>query len=225
VSHTRCQLVVDVNADKDKTYLCPSQMPSQPRSSRPAARGPHPYVLRTQNLCKTYEGKENVLAQHVRSVITFMREQGLNLPIFLWAISWNIDELTSDRAVAAERAALMKSQELSGILSHWQRPPQTHNTGIRTKAAYDTINVFALEAVFELVGKEMGQLAGVMASPLDDLSKESLLGVHWKELASEVKNVAPTTWTLFRHIVGGSIETRQKDSETVSHSYLESVLT
>ncbi|KAH9953951.1 hypothetical protein BC827DRAFT_1158994 [Russula dissimulans] len=126
-----------------------------------------------------------------------MRSLGLNLPVFLWAISWNVNELTSDPTVAAERAALMVSKELPGILSHWRRPPQTHNAGIRTQAAYSTMNAFALDTISELVGKEMGALAKVLVSPLDDLSEESLLEIHWKELALEVNSVAPTTWTIF----------------------------
>jgi hypothetical protein len=45
----------------------------------------------------------------------------------------------------------------------------------------------------KLVGKEIGALTKVMVSPLVDLSEESLLGIQWKELASEVNTVAPTT--------------------------------
>jgi len=46
--------------------------------------------------------------------------------------------------------------------------------------------------VHNIMGKEMGALTDVMASPMDNLSEESLLGVHWKELDTEVSNVAPT---------------------------------
>ena len=45
------------------------------------------------------------IVQSVISVITHMRELNLNLPLFLWAISWNVDELTYNSVVAAERAA------------------------------------------------------------------------------------------------------------------------
>jgi len=41
------------------------------------------------------------------------------LPLFLRAISWNVDEVTSDSVVAAEGTALMKSKELPGIRAHW----------------------------------------------------------------------------------------------------------
>jgi len=101
-----------------------------------------------------------------------------SLPLFLRAISWNADELTSDSVVAAERTALMKSKELLGILAHWRRPPRKHNTGIRTEAAYNTVNAFTLENVHEVVGKKMRVLENDMGSPPGDLSEESLLGIH-----------------------------------------------
>ncbi len=126
-------------------------MPSQPHSSQLTDKRVHPYLLHNQNLCNAFKDDKNVLVERVHSVIDHMCSQGLNLPLFLWAISWNIDDLISDPLVAAEQAALMKSEELPGILSHWRRPPRTHNTGIQTKAAYNTMNVFALETVCELV--------------------------------------------------------------------------
>jgi hypothetical protein len=146
---------------------------------------------------------------------------GLNLPVFLWAISWNVDKLTSNSTVAAERAALMVSKELLVILSHWRRPPQAHNAGIRTQAAYNTMNVFALDTVSKLVGKEMGALMKVMVSPSVDLSEESLLGIWWKELALEVNTVTPTTWTLFYRAVSGSTDTQVKNHKTVCCSCLK----
>ncbi|KAH9965404.1 hypothetical protein BC827DRAFT_1126544 [Russula dissimulans] len=108
----------------------------------------------------------------------------------------------------------MVSKELLVILSHWRRPPQAHNAGIRTQAAYNTMNVFALDTVSKLVGKEMGALMKVMVSPSVDLSEESLLGIWWKELALEVNTVTPTTWTLFYRAVSGSTDTQVKNHKT-----------
>jgi len=105
----------------------------------------------------------------------------------------------------------MKSEELLGILAHWRQRPRKHNTRIRTEAAYDTMNTFALQTVCELVDEEMGMFAKVMTSPPDDLSEESLLGIYWKELASEVSKAAPTTWSLFRHAACGSMEAKLKN--------------
>jgi hypothetical protein len=48
-----------------------------------------------------------------------MKSVNLNLPLLLWAISWNVPELVSDPRVAAETTALMVSEELPGLLAHW----------------------------------------------------------------------------------------------------------
>jgi hypothetical protein len=128
-----------------------------------------------------------------------MKSLDINLPILLWAISWNVPELTSDLNVAAERTALMISEELPGILSHWRRPPRKHSVGIRTKAAYDSMNRFAIDVVLELIDSEMGGLSSVFSSPPGELSEDSLLGIRWKDMITCVSREAPTTWTLLHH--------------------------
>ena len=192
-------------------------------SYRPTVERLNPYRRRTRNLCRAFEDQpQSHLVQSVRSVIDHMRSLGLNLPSFLWAISWNIDELTADSIVASERTALMVSEELPEILANWRRRPRKHNAGICIKAACDTMTTFALNTVRELVGGEMGALTNVMRFPLGDLSEESLLGIHWKDLISEVKACAPTTWSLFHHSASGLTESPMKDYETVCRFCLES---
>jgi hypothetical protein len=103
-----------------------------------------------------------------------MSSVNINLPILLWAISWNIPELVSDLKVSAERMALMVSNELLWILAHWWCPPWKHNSGIHTKAAYHTMNKFALDTILEIVGDEMDALDNVFKLPQSELSEESL---------------------------------------------------
>jgi hypothetical protein len=158
----------------------------------------HPYFQRNQNIHESLSPE--ALVERVTSVLDFMRSAGLNLPILLWAISWNVPELVSEPQVIAERTALMISEELPGILAHWRRPPRRHNAGVRTKAAYDTMNNFALETVCELIGKEINALGDVLASPQDELSEDGLLSIKWGDIAAEVNQTAPTTWRLLRHV-------------------------
>ena len=87
-----------------------------------------------------------------------MKSVDINLPAFLWAMSWNITELSSNPKVSAKITALMLSDELPEILAHWHRPPRKHNHGVCTKATYDTMNTFALETVLETINDEMGSL-------------------------------------------------------------------
>lgn len=177
----------------------PDLEPQQAETStlNPNQRRRHPSFHRTENIRQFLD--DQTLAARVRSVLDFMKSVDINLPILLWAISWNIPELVSDLNVSAERTALMLSDELPGILAHWRRPPRKHNQGIRTKGAYDTMNKFALESVLELVDNEMGALDDILGSPQNELSEESLLSIKWKDLMDSVRHKAPTTWALLRH--------------------------
>ena len=73
--------------------------------------------------------------------------------------------------------------------------------------------------------EEIGILAKVMTSPLDDLSEDSLPGIHWEELASEVSKAAPTTWLLFCHATCGSTEAKLKNYEPVCNRRLNLFMT
>lgn len=189
-----------------------------PPSGHTSSRQRHPSLQRTENIRGFLD--DQALAERVRSVIDFMQSVNINLPVFLWAISWNIKELVSDPIVAAERTALMLSDELPVILAHWHRPPRKHNFGIRTKAAYDPINKFALECVMELVDDEMDGLGDVLSSPQGDLSEESLLGINWKDLMASVHYKSPTTWSLVRkaaYTQKQESRNTSKDPDNVSH--------
>jgi hypothetical protein len=184
----------------------------------------HPSLRRTESIRKSFDNQ--ALAERVRSVLGFMTSVGINLPVFLWAISWNIPELVSDLNVSAERTALMVSDELPGILAHWRRPPRKHSSGIRTKAAYDTMNRFALETVLEIIEYEMGALGNVFNSPQSELSEEGLLDIKWKDMVASACHEAPTTWALLRH----AAYTQKQESrntttnpDTVSHLTLSAI--
>jgi hypothetical protein len=118
-----------------------------------------------------------------------MKTVNINLPIFLWAISWNIPDLVSDPKVSAERTALMVSDELPGILAHWRHPPRKHNSGIRTKAAYDTMNKFALDTVLEIVGNEMDALDDIFKPVIWFQSVEGFLECCNKILTSSFRRI------------------------------------
>ena len=74
-----------------------------------------------------------------------------------------------------------------------------HNSGIRTRAAYVTMNKFALDIVLEILRNEMDALDEVFKSPQGELSEESLLSIKWEEMTADVRREAPTAWSLFRH--------------------------
>ena len=162
----------------------PDFAPQPPESSSSTQRQRHTSFGRTENIRCLLDNQ--TLAEHVRSVIDFMKSIKINLLLFLWALSWNIPELVSDLDVTAERTALMLSDELLGILSHWCCPPRRHGFGICTKGAYETMNKFALDSVLELIKDEMGELEDELSSPQSDLSEETVLSIKWKDLIASV---------------------------------------
>jgi hypothetical protein len=133
------------------------------------------------------------------AVLHCIEAQGLNLAIFLWAISWNNVHLVKDATARCARTALMNSEELPEILKNWYRPPRKHGTGTRTQAAHETITSFALELTCSTLDEEMSALADIMSLPQEELSEEALLSIRWKALVSDVQETAPAMWKLFRH--------------------------
>jgi hypothetical protein len=128
-----------------------------------------------------------------------MDDHGLNLTLFLWAISWNNKPLVQNGVARFARTSLMVSDELPDILKNWHQPPRQHNAGIRTKAAQQAMTDWALDTISETLDREMTALTDLMSLPQDELSEEALLSIHWKDLISDVQEVAPTSWKLFRH--------------------------
>ena len=157
-----------------------------------------PHIQQTER-CRQFLEATGDISDRVLQVLELMDELHLNLPVFLWAISWNVPELTSNPVVRFARTALMVSDELPGILAHWHRPPRFHGQGIRTKAANKALNGWALDAIYGTLDDELAMLKPIMSLPPGDLSEETLLSISLKEMIPEVKSTAPTLWQLFRY--------------------------
>jgi len=157
-----------------------------------------PHIRQTDR-CRKFLDNSGDISNRVLQVLALMDALHINLPLFLWAISWNVPELTSDHQVRFARTALMVSDELPGILAHWHRPPRSHGQGIRTKAARKALNDWAVEIICETLDDELSILKSTMSLPQQDLSEEVLLSISWKEMIQEVKAKAPMLWKLFRY--------------------------
>jgi|ERR1700722_15101014 len=159
-------------------------------------RSPHQY--RTRNYRRFLE-ENGLLVDRILLVLEYMNSIQVDLPILLWAISWNVQELVENPVVQFMRTALMVSDELPEILANWHKPPRAHGAGTRTKAALEAMNRWAMETVMETIDSEMRALKAVMNSPQSNLTEESLLGISWQEMIEAVTMAAPITWKLFRH--------------------------
>ena len=162
-----------------------------------SASDPH---IRHTDACRQFLDASGDITERVIKILDLMDDLHVNLPIFLWAISWNVEELISNARVRFARTTLMLSKELPGILTHWHQPPRQHNAGIRTKAAKLAMTNWALETLYQAVDDELSALGPIMQFPQDDLSEEALLGIRLQDMILEVQVSAPILWKLAYHL-------------------------
>jgi hypothetical protein len=179
------------------------------------------------NRKKNWDGLEGTEAcRRVVKVLELLDELDLNLPLFLWAISWSdSDDIVQSNKVRFARTALTTSNLLPEILDNWHRPPRSHGLGIRTEAARNVMDAWAVNTVCDALDKESRGLTGVLSFPQEDISQDTLLEINWTDLASEVKTVAPTTWEVFHHAAWTKKQEQRnkyKNPDAVSPSLLVS---
>ncbi|KAI0715508.1 hypothetical protein C8T65DRAFT_528275, partial [Cerioporus squamosus] len=109
-----------------------------------------------------------------RAVLDYMRELKLDLPLLLWAVSYNEAELVTDALVKYERTALLSSEELPGLLNTWYRPPRVHGRGTRSKGTSASLEAFSLELVSDIVNREITAVGEFFRTIPDTLSEEAL---------------------------------------------------
>ena len=97
-----------------------------------------------------------------------MESLHLNLPILLWALSWNnsYPDLVSNDKARFARMALTTSELLPRILKIWHHPPRIHNHGVRTEAARRAMEDWALDTVCDILDKESDNLEEYLKFPL-----------------------------------------------------------
>ena len=81
------------------------------------------------------EGDLQVAAK-VQKILDYISSLGLDLPLFLDAVSWGSPQCHSNRKIQYARTSLLASKELIEILRRWFKPPRaTEHEGRERKAA------------------------------------------------------------------------------------------
>ena len=167
----------------------PSSGPHNAPPPEPTMQDPH---LRHTECCWNHlnhlRNAGDITARIIK-VLQYMDTLRINLPILLWAISWNVEDLISDPYVKFTRTTLMVSKELPTILSHWFKPPRSHNQGIRTKAANDVLTGWTLDLLLEKVNHEMKSVGDILEYTKDSLCEETLLGIAFQTLVPRCKTL------------------------------------
>ncbi len=169
------------------------------------------------------------VCRRVLDILTYMESLQFNLPILLWALSWNdaYPDLVSNDKARFARTGLTTSDLLPGILRLWHNPPRAHNRGIRTEAARRVMETWALDTVCNVMGRELENLDEYLKFPQEELSQETLLAIKWDDLISNVKVSSPVTWRVFCHAASTRRQenrNKYKTPEAVSGTSLPATL-
>ncbi|EED81818.1 predicted protein [Postia placenta Mad-698-R] len=92
----------------------------------------------------------------------------------------------------------MGSSELGECLDEWYLPNRSHERGVKTQGAHQTLTHWAISCVGDMVTKEMVKIGKVLHSEPEELSEETLLAVKWESLTNTTKQEAPVLWQLLR---------------------------
>jgi hypothetical protein len=95
----------------------------------------------------------------VKNTLSYVRSQGLNLPLFLHVLSWGNESCIPDEQVQYARTSLMVSEKLPGILQRWYCSPRSLHKGKMAAGAHVCLQKFGARCVKDVVEQEMKVMA------------------------------------------------------------------
>ncbi|KAI0685910.1 hypothetical protein BC835DRAFT_1420806 [Cytidiella melzeri] len=144
------------------------------------------------------------IALKMASIIEHMASLQMDVTTFLHFLSWNlkvpVDMKHEEGTIRYARTALMHSEQLPGILKNWHKPPRPHSWGVRTTAARNAMDDWALENVTARINREMRLFAPQLLSPPQDITEESLLATRLKDDIPAMQATQPTFWKLMHSL-------------------------
>ncbi|KAJ6448999.1 hypothetical protein C8R45DRAFT_849982 [Mycena sanguinolenta] len=142
------------------------------------------------------------LASKVKATLTVMDGLGINLPIFLDALSWGDPDCTQVAKIRYERSVLLNSIELPGILRRWWKPPRAASgKRKRPKGGRNAMQTFALDCAVHVLELELELVADLFKSPTGpDVTEKELTGTSFPKMISEVKKCAPNLWRVLMQL-------------------------
>ncbi|KAI0056259.1 hypothetical protein BV25DRAFT_1872872 [Artomyces pyxidatus] len=220
--------------DYDSDQLSDSDNPNTPATAgpprppfEPPIRPSDPIQLHRTELLRN--NLNSPVVDKVRSVLQFMDAQGINLPIFLDALSWGDRECVLDPKIRFERSGLMHSLELPGIITRWYKPPRPTGPGhdMRPNAAALPLQSFAVQCVHELLNAELNRAQDIMRSPSEALSDQSLTNFSITEKMESLRSPAgmPILWSVLRRLLvrHNMAEPSRKDPDKVTFMLISQI--
>jgi len=157
----------------------------------------------TANRRNAIQGDDDLRAR-VSAVLRCMDEVGLDLPIFLDALSWGCEAVTGDSSAKYQRGLLMNSIELPQIVSRWER---------KSKSARPVLVTHAVNLVNGLIKKEMDAVVDHLRCAGEDLTEKNLSLITEGEMVLKLKPAAPTLWTILKFASSTSQQEKRNKSD------------
>jgi hypothetical protein len=155
----------------------------------------------------------------VKQVLNYMDSIHIDLPIFMDALSWGDPGCIQDPTIRGARSALMTSPRLPGILERWWKPPQKRSRKVRPRGARPVLTNLMQENWLKLLNREMGKIGKILVSPAgEDLKEETLTGLDFQEMISDLKEDAPNLWKTLEGLAWSARqaeENKKKEPDTV----------
>jgi len=185
------------DSDTDSDYT-PQDKETQSDIEDEPDIGPAIGVQNTQVLQDSLQGKS--LLAPVKHVLTIMDSLGINVPIFLDALSWGDAECIQDAKTRYARSFLMNSEELPSILWWWWKPLRSATSKKRcAKGARPIMEAFAAECMQNILDRELGAISATLLLPTgEDIKEETFTSLIFDKMINDMKTSAPILWKLLR---------------------------
>ncbi|KLO06378.1 hypothetical protein SCHPADRAFT_946131 [Schizopora paradoxa] len=156
----------------------------------------------TERLLQQLSDDPEGLDQKVVDILRYMEKKGINIAIFLDALSWGTTECASNRAIAQSRKL--------GILSRWYEPPRpVGSTNSRPHGARNAIRDVSQKCVSDLVEKELVSLYKLVYNKNKMMKETEVTRVHIKRLTKDMRNAAPILWKLLETIARTKLQEKR----------------
>ena len=142
----------------------------------------------------------------------FMDAQGINLTIFLDALSWGDPDCNLDKIRYAQ-TGLILSEELPLILQGWWKPPRVPGSPhARTQGATEALNNFTSSCFSVIAEKELENLTPLFFSHTAcDVMQDELTSIKIPDAVGTVQRLAPCLWSLLH---GMAVTRQQQENNT-----------
>ncbi|KAJ8489593.1 hypothetical protein ONZ45_g13520 [Pleurotus djamor] len=126
---------------------------------------------------------------------------GVDLPMFLNALSWTDKECRMNARVRYARTSLMQSAELPEILELWHNPPRSKGKGKRAMGARKTLDDFVVKKAKAAIEDDLKRSSTLFLSPPEEFNEEMLASINYQDLILETKKLAPIAWSILESAV------------------------